>query len=62
LQWICRLATLAGFGDTTIIALAGAAERQSIQLFDKFYYGPNRQRWCMIYNGPSGNEITYLAL
>jgi RHS repeat-associated protein len=26
-----------------------------------FYYGPNRQRWCMIYNGPSGQEITYYA-
>jgi len=24
-----------------------------------FNYGPNRQRWSMVYNGPAGQEITY---
>jgi RHS repeat-associated protein len=26
-----------------------------------FNYGPNRQRWSMVYNGPAGQEITYYA-
>jgi RHS repeat-associated protein len=26
-----------------------------------FDYGPNRQRWRMIYSGPSGNETTFYA-